>query len=465
MSTVRKNENGYYKFGNNVFARANPCLKKDILLELFNSFAFTASELHVSECEELEFRIGDAEPMSLDGYEYALRVTERGVYIGADSSEGLIHGFYSLLEMIEPVCLDEGAEELRIPCVTLLDKPDLSVRAVHLCLFPEDELWELEKYIRTAAVLKCTHIVLEFWGTLRFDVLDELAWREHSYTKDEIRPLVRLANDMGVKIIPMFNHWGHASLSRGRIGKHTVLDQNPRLATLFSRSGWVWNIGSQRVRELHAAIRRELIELCGECEFFHIGCDEAIICNDTSVYAEVAEYINEITDDIRACGRAPLMWGDMLLLKSRFDKERHYECNLRDEGVERIMLDSLSRDITVVDWQYEVTEAPFKTSEHLASLGFSVMTAPSDKTNANVACAVRTAQELSLDGVMHTTWHTRYKGVRPMTLALRRAWNRDFDWCDDEIMYSAAVVGKAHPARGNYERAGWAREQIALGFE
>ena len=465
MPAVKRKNKGYYKFGSKVFASAHPCLNKEIFSELFGSFSFTASEIIMSECEPFELRVGDADPIDVDEYEYALNVTEGGIYLGAQSAEGLIHGFYSLLEMIEPVCLDEGREELAVPCLTLLDKPDLAVRSVHLCLFPEDELWELEKYIRTAAVLKCTHIVLEFWGTLRFDALKELAWREHSYTKDEIRPLIKLANDMGVKVIPMFNHWGHASLSRGRIGKHTVLDQNPRLATLFSRSGWVWNIGSERVKELHAAIRRELIELCGECEYFHIGCDEAIICDDTSVYEQVARYINEVSNDIISLGRVPLMWGDMLLLKSQFDREKHYECNVRDEGVERMMLDGLSRDITVVDWQYEVTEAPFKTSEHLSSLGFSVMTAPSDKTTANVACAVRTAEELSLDGVMHTTWHTRYKGIRPMTLALRRAWNRDFDWCDDEIMYAAAVVGKAHPAHGNYERAGWAREQIALGFE
>ena len=73
----------------------------------------------------------------------------------------------------------------------------------------------------------------------------------------------------------MFNHLGHASASRSSYGRHVVLDQNPRLATLFEPDGWTWCLSNPETLELLRAIRSELIELFGEGGFFHIGCDEA----------------------------------------------------------------------------------------------------------------------------------------------------------------------------------------------
>jgi hypothetical protein len=127
------------------------------------------------------------------------------------------------------------------------------------------------------------------------------------------------------------------------------------------------------------------------------------------------------------------------------------------------MLDGLSRDIVIVDWQYNATEHPFKTSEHLKAHGFSVIVAPWDDGFANGACAVKTADELSIKGVMHTTWHTLHRGMRPLNLVLRRAWDKNYEWSDDNMMYIGALVGKCAPARG-YENAGWSKKEIGTGI-
>lgn len=132
----------------------------------------------------------------------------------------------------------------------------------------------LKRPFPLCGTLKYTHIVLEFWGMYKYDCLKELSW-EQAFSKEEIRPLIQTANDLGMEIILMINHWGHASQCRQMYGKHTVLSQNPKLQYLFSDDGWRWNINTPKTKELLRKIRSELIELCGNGEYFMIGCDEA----------------------------------------------------------------------------------------------------------------------------------------------------------------------------------------------
>ena len=131
---------------------------------------------------------------------------------------------------------------------------------VHLCIFPETTLLDLKKYIRLFAMLQYTHVVLEFWGSLKFDTLSALAW-ENAYTKNEIKEVIKEAKFLGIEPIPMFNQLGHATASRFCYGKHVVLDQNPKLQYLFTPDGWTWDINSETVFELFRQIRKELYEL------------------------------------------------------------------------------------------------------------------------------------------------------------------------------------------------------------
>lgn len=145
---------------------------------------------------------------------------------------------------------------------------------IHICVFPENDLYFIKKLIRLAVLCQYTHIVIEFWGMLRYDRLKELAW-PHAFTKAEAGELIRECRELGMEPVPMFNHLGHATGSRLCYGKHVVLDQNAKLEHLFTPDGWAWNIGSSEVAELLRGIRIELYELFGPGEYCHIGCDEA----------------------------------------------------------------------------------------------------------------------------------------------------------------------------------------------
>lgn len=140
---------------------------------------------------------------------------------------------------------------------------------IHICVFPDTELYFLHKILRMCVVLKYTHIVLEFWGMLKLDAMKELSW-DIAFTKSEIKPIIDEVVDAGVEIIPMFNHWGHAAQSRAIHGRHVVLDQNPRKQMYFRKNGWVWDVKKPMVRELMRNVRNELIELCGDGKYFHM---------------------------------------------------------------------------------------------------------------------------------------------------------------------------------------------------
>lgn len=156
-------------------------------------------------------------PALNEGDEYALHVTGEGAFLRGDSPIALYHALLTLVQLIVPTRVQDGFEAA-LPAVVIGDHPTITnMRAIHLCVFPETTLLLLEKAIRLAGLMKFTHVVLEFWGTLKYDALKELSWPEQSYTKDQIRPLIKLIRDLGMEVIPMINHLGHASQSRSCI--------------------------------------------------------------------------------------------------------------------------------------------------------------------------------------------------------------------------------------------------------
>jgi hypothetical protein len=131
---------------------------------------------------------------------------------------------------------------------------------IHICVFPENDLYFIKKLIRLSALCQYTHIVIEFWGMLQYDCLKELAW-PHAFTKAQAQELIDECRELGIEPIPMFNMFGHATGSRECYGKHVVLDQNPTLQYLFTPDGWGWDITSEEVFALLKQVRQELYDL------------------------------------------------------------------------------------------------------------------------------------------------------------------------------------------------------------
>ncbi len=459
---------GYFTFGKSLKAQANPCLDNESVKSFWNGFCCQSGELDSALTDEFIFAAGKAEKPELNGNQYAVNVESTGFCVAADSKKGLINGFVTLLHQIKAESITEDDAVFKIRCGSFAEKPLVNNQMVHFCVFPETELWELDRFIRLCAALKYSHIVIEFWGMLRFDCLKELGWK-HAFTKEQIRPLIKTANELGIEIIPMFNHWGHASLSRVQHGKHVVLDQNPKLQPLFSDDGWTWQIEKPEVNELLRKVRNELIELCGEGQYFHLGCDEAYNFEITHEnHTVLTDYLNSISNELAVEGRRPIVWGDMLVSKrDTFNKNNSYTASCKSEELERCLLNDLSRNIIIADWQYCVKEAPVETALIFKEAGFDTILCPWDNASGlhSTEPCVNTAVDYELYGLMHTTWHTLSKGMCDVTKAAFGIWHgfgqnpplpRSFFATN-----TAKLLRRVYPVNGDYEKAGWSRAQIS----
>jgi len=459
QNTVKKQ--GSFTFFGNVNAISHPCLNKVIIKDFWHNFTFQSSTLRVSESDEFIFLIGNVKPLPLDGSDYSINVEPGGICICAENEKNLLYGFMTLLDRFRAIDGYEGLT-VEVECCQINGKPTVKNRMVHFCIFPDTEFWELKRFVRFCGALKYTHIVLEFWGMLQYDCMKELSW-SHGFTKEQIKPIIKEAHNLGLEIIPMFNHWGHASACRVMHGKHVVLDQNPTLQTYFSDDGWCWDISKPKVRELLRKIRDELCELCGSGDYFHIGCDEAYGFGFTKEEMDtICDYINGIADEMRSQNRRVIVWGDMFLYRhSHYNPENKYACNAPTAEAEAYMLDRLSKELVIADWQYNASQAPVETAEVFTRAGFDCLLCPWDRGVPQMNSMIFTVSEQSLMGFMHTTWHTLASGMLYVALAAVEGFD-GIGACTmrDARVNSAAILRKVMPINGDYAKAGWSRREI-----
>ena len=454
-------KDGFFAVPENAIATAHPCLDKNVIKEFWNNFTFGTSRLEISKCEEFVFRIGETNGLPPEDFDYTINVDNFGICIRAASEKELVRGFMTLLDMIEATDADNRLDTV-IPCVEICDRALVKKRMVHFCIFPETELWELQRFVRMCGALKFTHIVLEFWGMLKYDCMKELSWA-HAYSKDDIRPTIREARELGLEIIPMFNQWGHATASRVLHGKHVVLDQNPALQTYFSEDGWCWDISKPKVRELLRKIRKELIELCGEGEYFHIGCDEAYNFEFSKENMDfICDFINEVSSEMKTSGRRVIAWGDMFLFKHPdYSPNNVYCCNAPTHEAERYMLDHLDKSVIVADWQYDATYAPVETASVFAREDFDCLLCPWDRGRKEMKAVMTTVKEMSLLGFLHTTWHTLSRGMPYVLIAALSGYEEiGIRGTSALSTKTAALIRKVMPSGGDYSKSGWSKIQI-----
>lgn len=446
-------EGGCFHLPKDGQATAHPCLNNDTLREFWHNFSFGLSAITMCEGISLSFTLGEAAPLTPTEGGYAISVTKKGVALTATCENELIHGYLTLLDLIEA-----GEEGPMLPCCCISEKAKIKRRMVHFCVFPDTELWELEKFVRLCGALQYTHLVLEFWGMLQYDCMRELAW-PHAFSKEEVRPILATARELGLQVIPMFNHWGHASASRVMHGKHVVLDQNPGLQSYFNETGWCWDIRRDKVRALLRAIRSELIDLCGPGDYFHIGCDEAYgFTYSTDEMDFICDYLNEVSGELAVAGRRAIMWGDMLVYNRPTFTDKRYTAFAPSEACEQYMLSRLDKRLVIADWQYDAKTVPIETALIFRQAGFDCLLCPWE---APAAC-LKTIKQEGLFGLLHTTWHT-LSSCMPQVASAALLCRQDESYPYAELAaQTAALQRKACPINGDYRRAGWAKHEIGV---
>lgn len=454
-----------YTFGAKVTAAISglDANQTDRVRYLWRRFSCDASELDVIPASDgFSLTIGSAAGEPSDADSYALYAGEAGVRIAAKDAQSLMNGVATLAQLICPIELSEGNEAFYISAAEVHDSPAVGFRGVHLCVFPDSELSSLEKAIHLSGFLKLTHVILEFWGTFRYECLPELSWKNHSYTADQLKPLIRLANSYGMEVIPMVNHLGHATQSRSCYGRHVTLNANPRLSKLFEPDGWTWCLTNPDTYKLLSDMRAELCDLCGSGGYFHIGCDEAYSfatcdkCREHEPQELLVSYLNRLTEDICKTGRRPIMWHDELIRGEDFVNDPDngiIVANGQNHNTYKA-IDRLDRRMIIADWQYYYKNGKNPTTPYFMAKGFDTLVCPWDNSE-NVRSLAENAKKLGALGIMLTTWDhlptynsraTRFAGC---------AWSESCAMPIFSDTEQACLLRRLYDADGDYERSGW----------
>lgn len=448
--------NNFYIFNSKTRAIAHTQLNNAIAKKLWNSFCLTESTLEMTPCEDFIFCIGNTTlPALAEGKEYAITADENGVSIVGKDYSGLMRGFFSLIMKIEQVNDNFGIAYMQEQSNYILQN-----RMIHICVFPENDLYFIKKLIRLSALCQYTHIVIEFWGMLKYDCMKELSW-PHAFRKDEIREVIQECRDLGIEPIPMFNQLGHATASRACYGKHVVLDQNPKLQRLFTPDGWAWNIESDEVHTLLKQVRKELYELFGEGNYMHIGCDEAyFISQNAKLRKHLPAYLQNLTYEVEREGRRPMLWMDMLLEKGIF--KNCYTTGEKEE-VESIR-NSTAKSSVFVDWQYGCIEIPIPSLDSLKDCGRDVIGAPWFSPE-NYRAHIETISKNNQFGLMLTTWHTLQQQMHSILGCAKLFGASTFSWSEFSglLQESASLLRRASFEGNSYFDSGWSKTQIEVG--
>lgn len=460
---------GRFEFGSRLEARVpegelSP-RTRELLSEIFHMHCQTACTLSFREVPGQAAHTALLGAPSLEGdlpeaeEAYSVQVTPLGVRLCSGSQRGLLYAFYTWMQCIFYTCLREGEERFYCESGLIRDCPALSRRGIHLCLFPR--YYPLvKKALRLAAYLKMNYVILEFWGTYPFKALDSLHWKDASLSREQVQELIDTARALGMELIPMYNHWGHAPMSRGRVGKHVTLDQNPRHALLYEPDGWTWCLSNPDTHRLLRAVREELMELCGPGKYFHLGCDEASpfgscpACRKLDFMQYIPGYLNGLAEELEREGRRAIVWADQYLESGAWP-EPIYGTSTREYPTHG-MLDSLDRRIILADWQYRMDRPELPSSEYFIRKGFDVWPAAFDDAPSNFEMIARAADRIGAYGYLATTWNHLPSLLQRMPEICASAWcGQRYTRHPEQGILAYTLLRRVMPLAGGYEEAGY----------
>lgn len=256
---------------------------------------------------------------SLGPENYFIEITAGGIRLKAPDAAGILYGAQSLQQIW-------AQNPSALPCVDIVDGPDLAVRGFMLdvsrCKVPTQA--ELRQLIPALARLRVNQLQLYIEHTFAFAGHEEV-WREASpLTATEIRELDDLCAEYGIELVPNLNTFGHME----RWLRHPAYRDLAECP-----DGWVHPLTGQ-FKEFPSTLKPTDAALifvetlldsylpCFRSRQVNIGGDEPWELGQGHSKTAVAtqgkhrvylEHLRKLCALVTARGHTPQFWGDILL--------------------------------------------------------------------------------------------------------------------------------------------------------
>ena len=264
---------------------------------------------------------------------------------------------------------------------------------------------------------------------------------EHPLTKEDVKRIVAVCRNRGIRLVPQINLLGHQSWAKqthALLREYPEFDETPSVKT-ENYTDWPNPEGlyCKSYCPLHPDVHKVVFdvvdELCDvfEADAFHAGMDEVFYigmpecprCNGRDKAELFAGEVTLIRNHLATKGRQLMIWGDRLLdgrTTGLGEWEASYNYTWR-------AIDLIPKDVFICDWHYEradLTGVYFATKGlPVASCGYRNPSLCEQQIRDMVRFRKQAAPETAarLQGYIHTIWSgagqflRRYNAVKQNT--------------------------------------------------
>ncbi|KPJ61256.1 MAG: hypothetical protein AMJ46_02870 [Latescibacteria bacterium DG_63] len=295
---------------------------------------------------------------------YAFSCTPNGAALIGVDLQGLKHGVQTIMQII---CVESYIREYVLPPLEIVDFPAHDMRALLLPLRDYRfyaQMNDARQLIDVAEMVHMNTVILQIDNAIKFDSLLTVS-RSSALEKDTLRAIVQYAREAGMEVVPMINTFSHQDL--------LLCPAFPELCLTKE----AYDPSSPEVYEKLFDIFDEILEVC-KPTYVHVGHDRIWALADLPAEDARKLFLSDVKKIhayLKNKNVQMMMWADMLLAPA--------ECKGQDNchgllGNTYTLIDSLPKDIILVEAHYRMRKPEFPSTDYLLSKGFRVIGCVSD---------------------------------------------------------------------------------------
>ncbi len=328
------------------------------------------------------FSAEDSIPAEFLDEAYTLEIDDNKIIAEAKSLKGI---YYSALTLSQLIKNSIGNV---LPQIKIIDYPDMKFRGISddISRGQVSTLENFKRIIKFISEYKMNTYMPYMEDVIQFDKFPEIGVGRGALIKEEIREIIKYANEHFIEVIPIFQTLGHYEniLSQKDFIKHADW---PGAASL--------DVTNPKTYEFLESLLEEVFELFPS-KYFHMGADESYdvgfgnsrkLAEESSLADVHAEHYKRVYDICKKNNKEVMMYGDIIL--SNPD-----------------ILEKIPKDITIVDWHY-FPRFKYPSTKTFSEAGFNYIVSPT-VWNFNASFpenffAIPNIQTLIEDGIEHNS--------------------------------------------------------------